>query len=219
MGGYIDRSQGVQGVLDPLEVHVVTFADDGHRFALVVADLICVNVDVVDRIRTAMRGIGVSSCWVAATHTHASPEAGCFPGGTVTPRPVGDRLVAASLAAARHAMASERAARIGASRTLVPGFAGRRNLADTPPMDIPVDTIAVTAGTDVVGLIVVSPVHPTVLPADNNQVSADLVAASAERCPHPTDGWSSPPALPATSVPGTPARDMGDRKWTGSAPG
>ncbi|MER5705136.1 hypothetical protein ABT023_24755 [Micromonospora sp. NPDC002296] len=174
MGGYIDRSEGVQGVLDPLEVHVVTFADDGHRFALVVADLICVNADVVDRIRTAMRGIGVSSCWVVATHTHASPEAGCFPGGGVTPRPVADRLMAASLAAARHAMAAERSARLGATRTLVPGLAGRRNLADPPAMDIPVDTIVVTAGTDVVGLIVISPVHPTVLPADNNQVSADL---------------------------------------------
>ncbi|MER7415793.1 hypothetical protein ABT346_03235 [Micromonospora peucetia] len=188
MGGYIDRSQGVQGVLDPLEVHVVTFADDGHRFALVVADLICVNVDVVDRIRTALRDIGVSSCWVAATHTHASPEAGCFPGGAGTPRPVGDRLVAASLAAARHAMASERAARLGATRTLVPGLAGRRNLAATPPMDIPVDTIAVTAGTDVVGLIVVSPVHPTVLPADNNQVSADL-SGGIRRALSAPDRW------------------------------
>ncbi|MFI1195466.1 hypothetical protein ACH4T9_19710 [Micromonospora sp. NPDC020750] len=188
MGGYVDRSQGVQGVLDPIEVHVVTFADDGHRFALVVADLICVNVDVVDRIRTAMRGIGVSSCWVAATHTHAGPESGCFPGGGVTPRPVGDRLVAASLAAARHAVASERAARLGATRTLVSGLAGRRNLADPPAMDIPVDTIVVTAGTDVVGLIVISPVHPTVLPADNNQVSADL-SGGIRRALSAPDRW------------------------------
>ncbi|MFF5229354.1 hypothetical protein [Dactylosporangium sp. NPDC000521] len=174
MGGYADRSDGVQNVLDPLEVHVVTFADDGHRFALVVADLICVNVDVVERIRTAVRDIGVQSCWVAATHTHASPEAGCSPGGETTPRHVADRLEAASLAAARSALASERAARLGSARTLVPKLAGRRNVADSGPLDIPVDTIAVTAGTDVVGLVVISPVHPTILPADNTHVSADL---------------------------------------------
>ncbi|MEV0810939.1 hypothetical protein [Micromonospora sp. NPDC050200] len=174
MGGYADRSDGVQNVLDPLEVHVVTFADEGHRFALVVADLICVNVDVVDRIRTAMRDICVQSCWVAATHTHASPEAGCSPGGEATPRHVADRLEAASLVAARSAMASERAARVGSARTLVPKLAGHRNIADPGPLDIPVDTIVVTAGSDVVGLVVVSPVHPTILPADNNHVSADL---------------------------------------------
>lgn len=174
MGGYADRSDGVQNVLDPLEVHAVTFADDRHRFALVVADLICVNVDVVERIRSAMRDIGVQSCWVAATHTHASPEAGCSPGGEATPRHVADRLEAASLAAARSAMASERAARLGYVRTLVPKLAGRRNVADAGPLDIPVDTITVTAGADVVGLVVISPVHPTILPADNNHVSADL---------------------------------------------
>ncbi|MEV1329492.1 hypothetical protein AB0J20_07930 [Micromonospora costi] len=174
MGGYADRSDGLQNVLDPLEVHVVTFADEGHRFALVVADLICVNVDVVDRIRTAMRGVGVQSCWVAATHTHASPEAGCSPGGAATPRHVADRLEAASLVAARSAMASERAARLDSFRTLVPKLAGHRNITDPGPLDVPVDTIAVTAGGEVVGLVVVSPVHPTVLPADNIHVSADL---------------------------------------------
>ncbi|KAB1161848.1 hypothetical protein F6X68_02565 [Micromonospora sp. AMSO12t] len=174
MGGYADRSDGVRNVLDPLEVHVVTFADEGHRFALVVADLICVNVDVVDRIRAAMRDVGVQSCWVAATHTHASPEAGCSPGGDATPRHVADRLEAASLVAARSAVASERAARLGSARTLVPQLAGHRNVADPAPLDIPVDTIVVTAGTEVVGLVVVSPVHPTILPADNNHVSADL---------------------------------------------
>ncbi|OKI46775.1 hypothetical protein A6A27_36940 [Micromonospora sp. CB01531] len=174
MGGYADRSDGVQNVLDPLEVHAVTFADDGHRFALVVADLICVNVDVVERIRAAMRDIDVQSCWVAATHTHASPEAGCIPGGEATPRHVADRLEAASLAAARSALASERAARLGCVRTLVPKLAGRRNVTDSGPLDIPVHAITVTAGTDVVGLVVISPVHPTILPADNNHVSADL---------------------------------------------
>ncbi|MFI6225742.1 hypothetical protein ACIBCR_00310 [Micromonospora echinospora] len=188
MGGYVDRSQGVRDVLDPLEVHVVTFADDGHRFALVVVDLICVNADVVERTRAALRDVGVSSCWVAATHTHASPEAGCAPGGGLTPRHVGDRLVAASLAATRRAVAAERPARLAATRTLVSGLAGRRNVVDPPPMDIPVDTVVVTVGADVVGLIVVSPVHPTILPAANNHVSADLTGGIRRALSAP-DRW------------------------------
>ncbi|SCL25926.1 hypothetical protein GA0074692_2052 [Micromonospora pallida] len=188
MGGYVDRSEGVQDVLDPLEVHVVTVADDDHRFALVVVDLICVNADIVERIRAAVRGVGVSSCWVAATHTHASPEAGCAPGGGATPQHLGDRLVAASLAAARRAVATERPARLAATRSLVSGLAGRRNVVDSPPMDIPVDTIAVTVGTDVVGLIVVSPVHPTILPAANNHVSADLTGGIRRALSAP-DRW------------------------------
>ncbi|MFB9542813.1 hypothetical protein [Micromonospora sagamiensis] len=188
MGGYVDRSEGVQDVLDPLEVHVVTVADDGHRFALVVVDLICVNADVVERIRTALRDVGVPSCWVAATHTHASPEAGCAPGGGITPRDVGDRLVAVSLTATRRAVATEREARLTATRTLVSGLASRRNVVDSPPMDIPVDTIGVTVGADVVGLIVVSPVHPTILPAANNHVSADL-AGGIRRALSGPDRW------------------------------
>src|SRR6476660_720408 len=174
MGGYADRSGGVRDVLDPLEVHAVTFADDGHRFALVVADLICVNVDLVERIRNSLRAVGVQSCWVAATHTHASPEAGCCPGGAATPPAVGDRLEAASVEAVRRAMASERDAGLGYARTPVPALAGRRNVVDPLALDIPVDTITVTAGADVVGLVVVCPVHPTVLPAGNDRVSADL---------------------------------------------
>lgn len=173
MGGYADRSQGVEGVLDPLEVHVLTFADDAHRFALVVADLICVNTDIVDRIRAGLLDLGVDSCWVSATHTHASPEAGCTPGGAATPPGLGVRLLEATVAAAKTALADEQDAALAHTRAWVPKLAGRRNADDTAPMEIPVDMVVV-ADDDVVGVITISPVHPTVLPAANRDVSADL---------------------------------------------
>ncbi len=174
MGGYADRSQGVRGVLDPLEVHVVTFADQAHRFALVVADLICVNTDVVERIRTAVRELGIDSCWVAATHTHASPEAGCVPGGSPTPPGLGTRLLDTAVGSAKAAIAAEREASLDHTRVWVAGLAGRRNAGAAAPIDIPVDAIVVSTHGSVVGVVTVSPVHPTVLPADNSDVSADL---------------------------------------------
>ena len=174
MGGYADRSQGVRGVLDPLEVHAVTFADGAHRFALIVADLICVNADVVERIRAALLELRIDSCWVAATHTHASPEAGCVPGGSQTPEPLGARLVGAAVASAQAAVADEREASLAHTRAWVGALAGRRNAGDAAPIDIPVDAIVVSSEENVVGVVTVSPVHPTVLPADNCDVSADL---------------------------------------------
>jgi len=173
MGGYADRVDGVLGTLDPLEVHAVTFADGGHRFALVVADLVCVNSDVVERVREAGRSLGVDTCWVAATHTHASPESGCVPGGTTTPPDLAARLVTSACSAMELALSDERRSAVSATRVRVSGLGGRRNVADAP-VELPVDAIVVSEDDAVRGLIVVSPVHPTVLSSDNRAVSADL---------------------------------------------
>ncbi|MGP3931695.1 sugar isomerase domain-containing protein [Nonomuraea sp. KM88] len=175
MGGYADRTEGITATLDPLEVHAVTFTDGGHRFALIVADLVCVNTDVVERIRAAVGDLGVDSCWVAATHTHASPEAGCVPGGAPTPASLAERLVRASLQAVRAALADERDARLHTVRADVPNLGGRRAFPDRHAADLPVDALVVSSPAgETVGVIVVSPVHPTVLPAGNSGAGADL---------------------------------------------
>ncbi|RVX45478.1 hypothetical protein EDD27_8282 [Nonomuraea polychroma] len=175
MGGYADRTEGITGTVDPLEVHAVTFTDSGHRFVLIVADLVCVNTDVVERIRVAVRDLGVDSCWVAATHTHASPEAGCVPGGAPTPASLAERLVRASLQAVRAALADERDARLHAIRARVPDLGGRRVLPDGDAADLPVDALVISSNSgEIMGVIVVSPVHPTVLPAGNSDAGADL---------------------------------------------
>jgi hypothetical protein len=175
LGGYADRSDGVVDVLDPLEVHVVTFADGSHRFALVTADLVCVNTDVVASVRTALgRRLPVDSCWVAATHTHASPEAGCVPGGGPTPPAVADRLVECAVEAAEAAIAAEVHGRLRPARALIPGLAGRRSNSVDSAVDVPVDALLCTVRGGVDGVLAVCPVHPTILSADNNRVSADL---------------------------------------------
>ncbi|RIQ17202.1 hypothetical protein DY240_22520, partial [Jiangella rhizosphaerae] len=177
MGGYADRSHGVGGVLDPLEVHVVTFAACRHRFALVVADLICVNTDIAERVRAALREVRIDACWVAATHTHAGPEAGCSPGGEPTPPEVARRLLAAAVGAAKAAIADEQEARLTSTRAHIAALAGRRTAGAPEDLDIPVDALVVTTARGVTGVVTVSPVHPTVLPADHHDVSADLNGA------------------------------------------
>lgn len=81
MGGYIDRPGPSTGLADPLSVSAVTWSDGGRRFALAIADVICVNEDLAARARQA------AGCelWLAASHTHAGPETGCVPGGGPTP--------------------------------------------------------------------------------------------------------------------------------------
>ncbi|WP_053205047.1 hypothetical protein [Jiangella muralis] len=177
MGGYADRAHGAGGVLDPLEVHVVTFAAGRHRFALVVADLVCVNTDAAGQVRDALRELRIDDCWVAATHTHASPESGCTPGGRPTPPDVGRRLVAAAVSAARAAIVDERDAALTSVRVEVPGLAGRRIAGAAERLDVPVDALVVSTAAGVAGVVTVSPVHPTVLPAANRDISGDLNGA------------------------------------------
>lgn len=174
MGGYSDRPHGLSGVLDPLEVHAVTFTDGQHRFALIVADLVCVNSDVVARIRAAARGVGIDSCWVAATHTHAGPEAGCSPGGAPSPPELAERLESAAKRATAAALADERDATLHTTRVQISDLASRRHLPELRAIDIPVDVLVVSSEGQVAGTIVISPVHPTVLPSDNHSASADL---------------------------------------------
>lgn len=177
MGGYADRAHGVGGFLDPLEVHVVTFATGRHRFALVVADLICVNTDLTGRVAAALRDLGADACWVAATHTHASPEAGCTPGGEPTPPDLARRLLSAAAGAAKAAIVDEQEAWVTGTRAAIAGVAGRRTAGGPPLVEVPVDALVVSTARGVAGVVTVTPVHPTVLPADNSDISADLNGA------------------------------------------
>ncbi|MFC7485939.1 hypothetical protein ACOCJ7_05375 [Knoellia sp. CPCC 206453] len=178
MGGYADREGGVRGTQDPLEVHAVvvdvTGGGDLH-WALVVVDLVCVNRDAVLAVRDALlTQLGISGVWLAATHTHAGPESGCHPGGDVTPPAVMSRLVEASVSAARAATEAQAPGRLDAVRVEVKGLAGDRTMSTTGPQGIPIDIVVASSHAELLGLLVVTPVHPTVLGAENTLASADL---------------------------------------------
>ncbi|GAA2656992.1 hypothetical protein GCM10010412_027370 [Nonomuraea recticatena] len=171
MGGYLDRQGPSAGTLDPLEVSAVTWSDGERRFALAVADLVCVNDDLAERAREA------AGCelWLAATHTHAGPETGCVPGGGPTPEPWLDLVAEAVRTAVHRAVDSERPSEGVALRGDLRGVGADRSRPQAEAV-VPLDVIAVRDG-GLAGVVVVLPVHPTVLPAANLLVSADLAGA------------------------------------------
>jgi hypothetical protein len=206
LGGYADRRQGAHGTLDPLEVHAIVLDDGRRRTALVVVDLVCVNVDLVNSVRAQLRAeLQVDVAWLLATHTHSGPESGCHPGGGTTEPGLALRVRTAARSAVGEALASLRPATLVATRALVPGLATRRTAEEPAPLDIPVDLVTVLEGSEVVGLLAVCPVHPTVLPSDNVRVSADLAGgirrALHHDWPQRADG-TTPWAVVATGAAG-----------------
>lgn len=178
MGGYVDRRGPSTGTADPLEAHVVTISEDEHdghderTVALVVLDLVCVNVDLADAVRDV---VPADDVWVCATHTHSGPETGCVPGGAVTPAPWVAVVTAAVSRAARAAVATPGS--LTATSVDVAGAASVRSSVGGA-LAVPVDVVVChdTAGRPR-GVLVVLPVHPTVLPASSTVVSADLTGA------------------------------------------
>jgi len=175
MGGYLDRPGPSTGVLDPLKVTAITWYDGRRRFALAVADVICVNEDLAARARAAVPEAG--ELWLAATHTHAGPETGCVPGGAPTPQPWRDLIAEATRAAVLRAVATERPASGQVRQGELREVGGDRSRPSGTPV-VPLDVLVVRdpAGRTS-GVLVVLPVHPTVLPAAGRLISADLAGA------------------------------------------
>lgn len=171
MGGYLDRPGPSAGLADPLTVSAVTWSDGERRFALATADVICVNEDLARRARSA------AGCelWLAASHTHSGPETGCVPGGGPTPEPWLDRITEAVRTAVRRAIDGERPCEGTVHRGELHGVGADRSRPRAPAV-VPLDLVAVRDG-GLAGVLVVLPVHPTVLPATSRLVSADLVGA------------------------------------------
>ncbi len=183
MAGYVARQGVSNGVLDPLEVHAVALRDPGGAVAvLCVADLLQVDDEVASAVRAAVAaavGTDPGLVWVAATHTHAGPE----------PSSVAERLVGAAVAAAETAAGSGAPARLTRHRGELAGVGGQRtgpNRRSTVPVDVV--RVADPQG-GLRGLLGVVPVHPTVLPAGNLRLSADLAGGVRRGVAHRAGAW------------------------------
>jgi hypothetical protein len=134
-------------VLDELEAHTVVFGDG---FAWTVVDTPFVHNGLASRIPERV--------WVSATHTHAGPEKLDHLPPVPSDVPMRD-------------------ARIGVRRLRLAGVGGQRS-GPHPRRTVPVDVLSFDAPDGrLVGLLVVAPIHPTVLSADNLLVSADLTGS------------------------------------------
>lgn len=174
MGGYAFRTGVSAGILDPLRITALTWYDGARRAALVLADTICVNSDLTRAVRAALPDVDL--VWLAASHTHAGPETGCVPGGGPTPAGWLEHLTAGAVAAVNRARVTEAGSHGRFHTGTVDGVGAVRSDTAGEPL-VPVDLIEVSSAGRRSGLIVVLPVHPTVLPAANLMVSADLTGA------------------------------------------
>lgn len=173
LGGYVDRAGPSTGVADPLEAHVVTVRDGSRRFALVVLDVVCVNADLAAAITSA---VAADDVWVCATHTHSGPETGCRPRGATTPAPWLSVCTEAAVRATRDAVRAEVPGSLSAGVSSVASVASVRS-RPSGERPVPVDVVSFHTSSGLGGLLVVLPVHPTVLPAASTVVSADLAGA------------------------------------------
>jgi len=166
LGGYVDRVGGATGTLDELQVWCVRLGG----LTLVVADVVCVHGDLAAAVAKTLGG----PVWTAATHTHSGPDLDCGPGTRSTPAQWLAAIPkaaaeAASRVVARDATLSRHAGEVG-------GIGSVRARTGSAP-SVPVDVLAARNGDGLQGVVVVLPVHPTVLPAGNTKVSADLAGA------------------------------------------
>ncbi|PFG47936.1 hypothetical protein ATK36_3002 [Amycolatopsis sulphurea] len=176
LGGYAARTGVSAGTLDQLEVHAVTISAGSSRFAWVVADLPAVNTDLAEPLAGRLAGslrTRPELIWLSATHTHSGPETGCRPGGGRTPPEWHEQVLTAGDLAACTALATEAPAELTVHTGLLNDVGGRRS-GPLLQQNVPVTVLAARAHGRICGVVVVLPVHPTVLGADNLLVSADL---------------------------------------------
>jgi neutral ceramidase len=178
LGGYADRSGGSTGVLEELQVDCVCISGAHGRLVLVIAEVVCVNVDLADEVRRRVRAaVPAVDVWICATHTHSGPDVGCMAGGGPTPAHWRRAIADAAIDAARAAAARERSC-AGRFHTGALGDIGSHRGRHGGEHQVSVDVVS-CLGRDgeVEGVLAVVPVHPTVLPAASTLVSGDLAAA------------------------------------------
>ncbi len=176
LAGYVGRLGPSSGIHDPLYARALVVDDGESRAALVVCDLLGLDVAFAARLRREI-GVAVGAApervMVACTHTHAGPatlflhQCGDVDSHYVATLPAKLRDAAVSAAAAL------RPVRVAVGQGTVPAAALNRRGEETPP-----DTalgVALLVGDDDVPIVtaITYGCHPVTLGADNRRISAD----------------------------------------------
>jgi neutral ceramidase len=185
MGGYAARTAPAVGVHDPLEAHALALGTPIEMFVLVVCDLVAVDEHLVQAVRERVHAVRPgASVWVSATHTHSGPDLG-GPLSAHAPDPgLLERIVAGATRAALGAAAGLRPVRAAWASGDISGVATNRDHPGTGE-EIVLDVLCLfeadSGGRMPVALFGSFPCHPTVLGADNLNISADLPGAFRRR--------------------------------------
>jgi hypothetical protein len=198
MGGYGARRGVSQGVHDALEARALVASAGGDRIAVVLCDLVSLDVDTLRRVReraAQVTDIPPDHLLVAVTHTHSGPAYASLVARYLSglPAAAGDvrfpdweaelpeRNVGAVQQAAKHLVPARLAvgtaqARVGVHRRLPDALGGVRL---HPNPDGPIDPdITALRFDDLTGRAIATLVqhacHPVVLCEDNLQLSGDF---------------------------------------------
>lgn len=205
LGGY-QPARDSTGTHDPLEVSALVLDDGEHQFSLVLVDLVCVNRDLADAIRVAIRADTDRpvDVWVGASHTHSGPDVGCRPGGGRTPPRWLDEVTRIAADCHHRAVGHLVPSEIRYASVPLTGI-GSVRANSAAPHRVMADLLHWPGAA---GVLAVVPVHSTVLPPSNTLVSGDLHGAVRRHLRASFDGW-------VAVVPGC-AGDISTR-WTRQA--
>ncbi len=173
---------------DPLYCKTLLLEQQGALYGLLVLDLMCVDEALHSCIARAVAPLGIPEehLVVTAIHSHAAPcgiIAGVGPLGRVNGEGAPDdpafadylqRVVAAVAASCQQALAGLERFQIRQARGPMPPVATERHTGADPKEELVALQLRTESGREVV--LYNFPCHPTVLSAENLQVSADFVA-------------------------------------------
>ena len=157
----------VDRVAFPLSARAVVLASDDERVGLVTLDLLLADRDLVEAIRQRVAGLGLSTLWVAATHTHSS--AGGFAwnpvaqvAGTGRFRPtIRSRVVEAAAGALTAAASSLQPVEALTGASELPGGTASRD--EFPDVDRRITRVQLRGERGPVAQLVVLAAHPTLV--------------------------------------------------------
>ena len=187
LGGYAGF-RPCSGVHDPLYCKAVVLEQDGVRYALVALDLLCADEALYLRLADAVADLGITAqrLILTAIHSHAAPQ-GIIPGeGPLTAvnctefeqtpqfESYAQTVLRQAEAACRAAVENLEPFRVRAAGGATPPLGSERHTGGKPGGNLTVIQCRTESGRLLT--LYNFPCHPTVLSADNLQVSADFAA-------------------------------------------
>jgi neutral ceramidase len=189
--GYPHVPRTSSGIHDPLFATALYLHDGARQVLLVSVDIIWLSKFQVARVRSRIAvatGVLPNHIMISATHTHSGPSTVSVLSNSHDPAvPPPDELVIelveeGIVAAAMQARHKAVPAEIGFAETEVQGIGGNRHDAAGPAMPV-VPILAIrTAGseTQLLAILYVFSIHPTVLHEDSTLISGDFPGAARQ---------------------------------------
>lgn len=183
MAGYGARLKNSEGIHDSLTAQIIYLNNSFNEVLLVGLDLVAVDADFVKKVREQIHeklGIPTTSILVACTHTHSGPDgyATAFPRESQNIDETLRQITIEKIAgAARWAKTSSSEATLNFASGLMDGIGLNRN-DPQKKVDNTVSLLRIDVDKKPLVVLVNYACHPTVMSAENLQISADLPGAA-----------------------------------------